>query len=609
MKFFKKKWVLITLAVVVLLGGIVFATSRKEPVPEFSSQAVERRDLSQIVSETGSVEASLELTYGWEMSGKVVEILKTVGDTVTSTDVIARIANAQQRARYNEAAAALSSAQARLNLELAGPSDEGKLKAEAAVAQEEAALVQAEANVSKVEAQTSATISTAEKAVDTAKNNLQFVVDGEESDLVNDAYADLVNTLKSAVTNLGNALTEADNILGLDNEFANDDFEDVLGVVDSSTLNQAKNSYYQAKSSLSAAQAGVVSLSTLSPHDAVDATHMTVAEAISRMQTLLLHVQQTLNATRPIGDLSQTEIDALKSGVTTVQGYIDTSASTLTNSVQAIAAARTSLTSYQIAYDKALSDLEQAKKQAMADIAVAAAQVTAQEANLLQAKASYDDVVAPPRNVDVASLRADVARQSALLAAARDDLAKTELVALADGVVSTLDVKVGENVVANQDVLGIISDGFSIKVDISEADISKVSVEDTVRITLDAYGDDVFFEGSVVDIEPAQTEISGVVYYNITILFDGEADAYEIRSGMTANVDILTDRKENVLVVPRRAVLTQDGKKIVRVVTDTEKGIFEERDVETGLSGDDGLVEIVSGVEEGEEIVTFLKEV
>ena len=238
MKFFKKKWVLITLAVVVLLGGIVFATSRKEPVPEFSSQAVERRDLSQIVSETGSVEASLELTYGWEMSGKVVEILKTVGDTVTSTDVIARIANAQQRARYNEAAAALSSAQARLNLELAGPSDEGKLKAEAAVAQEEAALVQAEANVSKVEAQTSATISTAEKAVDTAKNNLQFVVDGEESDLVNDAYADLVNTLKSAVTNLGNALTEADNILGLDNEFANDDFEDVLGVVDSSTLNQ-----------------------------------------------------------------------------------------------------------------------------------------------------------------------------------------------------------------------------------------------------------------------------------------------------------------------------------------------------------------------------------
>jgi len=333
-----------------------------------------------------------------------------------------------------------------------------------------------------------------------------------------------------------------------------------------------------------------------------------VTRALSTMQSHLIQVQQVLNATRPIGDLSQSELDTLKSGVTTVQGYIVTSATNVTNGVQAIASARNSLTSYQIAYDKAVSDLEQAKKQAEADIAVAKAQVSAQEANLAGVQASYDDLVAPPRNVDLASLRAEVSRQAAALSAAKDDLAKTELRALADGVVSKLDVEVGENVTANQNVVGIISDGFSIKVDISEADIAKVSVDDPVDITLDAYGDDVQFFGHVVKIEPAETEISGVVYYKTTILFDDIAEQYEIRSGMTANIDILTNKKENVLVIPRRAVLTQDRKKIVRVVQDATKGIFEEREVETGLQGDDGLIEIVSGLTDGEDVVTFLKE-
>lgn len=608
MKFFKKKWVLIMIALVLLTGGFIFAQSKKTVVPEFSSQSVKRIDLTQTVSETGSVEASLELLYGWEISGKVTEISKYIGDTVSSTDVIASLSNTQQRARYNEAAASWSSAKARLDLELAGPSDEGKQKAAATVSQAEASLVQSKATLAKVEAQASASIINAEKAVDTAKNNLQFVEDGEDSTLVNDAYADLVNVLGSAITNLGNALTESDNILGIDNTFANDEFESVLGVLDSSSYSTARNSYYQAKNEKLSAEQSVLSLTSISTHIDIDASEDVVSSALSLMQSHLIQVQQVLNATRPIGNLTQTELDTLKSGITTVQGSINTSAINVTNGVQAIASARTSVTSYQIAYDKAVSDLAQTRKQTEADIAVATAQVRAQEANLAGAQASYDDLVAPPRNVDLASLRAEVSRQAAALSAAKDDLAKTELRALADGVISKLDVEVGENVSANQNIVSIISDGFSIKVDISEADIAKVSVDDPVDITLDAYGDTIRFSGNVVKIEPAETEISGVVYYKTTILFDGIADQYDIRSGMTANIDILTDKKENVLVIPRRAVLIQDGKKIVRVVKDATKGVFEEREVETGLQGDDGLIEIVSGLSEGEDVVTFLKE-
>ncbi len=606
--FLKKKKVYIPLIGVVLIGGLAFAQSRKTAVPEFSSQIVERIDLKQTVSETGSVEASLDLAYGWETGGKVAEILTHVGDAVTSTDIIARLSNGQQKARYNEAAALLASAQARLNLERAGPSDEVKKKNLAGVTQAEAVLAQTKATLTKVEAQSSGSVSTAEKAVETAKNNLQLVESGEDSELVNDAYADLVNALKSATTNLGSGLTESDNILGVDNTFANDVFENVLSILNVSFLNIAQSDYAVAKVKKAQAELLVGSISDPENHAAVDVARVAIQNAITSMQLLLFDVQNVLTATRPLGDLTQTELDTLKSGISTVQGSIDTSATAVTNGVQAISSARNALTSYTIAYNKALSDFEQTKKQVAADIAVAEAQVSAQEANVAQAKASYDDLVAPPRGVDIASLQADVARQAANLSAFRDELKKTELVALASGVISLLSVEVGENVTANQEVVGILSEGLTIKVDISESDIAKIQKKDIAMITLDAYGDDVSFEGYVFSIEPAETEISGVVYYKTTILFDEITAEYDVRSGMTANVDILTDIREGVLVVPRRAVYTQDGRSMVRVVKDIERGEFEERDVTMGLIGDDGVVEVLSGLVEGDEIVTFLKE-
>lgn len=605
MKFLKKKSVIISVSLLALVVVFVIVQSTRPDVPEFSSQVAQRIDLAQTVSETGSVEAELELLYGWEGSGKVVDIYKQVGDSVTTSEQIARLANAQQQAKLKEALAALSSAQAKLNLELAGPSDEATKKSLASVAQSEASLKQSEANLEKVRAQGDASLLAAEATLKDAENDLQLAEAGEDSALVQDAYADLINILKSSVTSLGSALTESDNILGIDNIFANDEFEAVL---DQNTEAVAHQSYFLAKARKQAAEQAALSLSSASDHVSVDAAATTVQDALVQMQEHLLHVQQTLAATNSIGDLSQSELDALKSGINTEQDTIDTSSTNVTNGIQAIATARNSLIAFEIAYDKAVDDLAQTKKQVAADIVVAEAQVAAQQANLAQAKASYDDLIAPPRAVDVASLRADVARQAASVDAARDDVSKTELLALAGGVISRLDIEVGENVTANQEVIGILSEDVTIEVDISESDIAKVALDDTVRITLDAYGDDVVFEGYVLSIEPAETEISGVVYYKTTIIFNGIADQYDIRSGMTANVDILTDVREAALVVPRRAILTKDGVSVVRVVRDPTRGVFEERTITTGLIGDDGVVEVLSGLAEGEEIVTFLKE-
>ncbi len=94
--------------------------------------------------------------------------------------------------------------------------------------------------------------------------------------------------------------------------------------------------------------------------------------------------------------------------------------------------------------------------------------------------------------------------------------------------------------------------------------------------------------------------IEGVPTYKVTLYFNDRDE--RVRSGMTANLDILTERREGVFRIPSRAVTTKDGKKIVRV---PDISGLREVVVETGLRGSDGSIEIVSGLSEGDEVVTF----
>jgi len=74
---------------------------------------------------------------------------------------------------------------------------------------------------------------------------------------------------------------------------------------------------------------------------------------------------------------------------------------------------------------------------------------------------------------------------------------------------------------------------------------------------------------------------------------------------MTANINIQSAKKDNVIALPQRALIREDGKKYVRVL----RGEAIERvEVETGLQGSDGNIEILSGIEEGDKVIVFLQE-
>jgi multidrug efflux pump subunit AcrA (membrane-fusion protein) len=139
---------------------------------------------------------------------------------------------------------------------------------------------------------------------------------------------------------------------------------------------------------------------------------------------------------------------------------------------------------------------------------------------------------------------------------------------------------------------------------VPEADIAKIKIGDSAKVTLDAYGSDTYFPARVTKIDPAETMVEGVATYKAILQF-AENDQ-RIRSGMTANMDIETAKKEGVLVVPQRAVIRKiDGSYRVQIFKDEQTS--EERTVAVGLRGSDGNIEVVSGLSEGEKIFSIPK--
>lgn len=200
----------------------------------------------------------------------------------------------------------------------------------------------------------------------------------------------------------------------------------------------------------------------------------------------------------------------------------------------------------------------------------------------------------------------------------------SSLVAPIDGVVLTKNVEIGESITSGVSsfnagtVVFTVADvsKMIVKAGVNEVDIGKIKVGMPVRVTLDAYPK-VKFQGRIDRIAPAVRIDDKVRVFDVEIRLD--AQGRELRSGMTANIEVNGERKEKVLTVPVESVFQRDDSEIVFVKKkwdpkakpvaskeakndkDAWKKFFERRTVVTGLA-DNSRVEILSGLKPGEEV-------
>ncbi|HPL95180.1 MAG TPA: efflux RND transporter periplasmic adaptor subunit [bacterium] len=553
LKIFRKKFVIIGLIILIIIIGLVYRAKKSGQTITYTTAKVEIMTLKQTVDVTGQVASAQAINLNFKTTGRIKEILVKAGDKVVANQKLASLDTGALASQITNAEAAVRQAQADYEKIKAGATAEDIKVYEDRVVQKEQELLNAESNLNTTKSKGAVEI-----------NNLK------------DA---LITTLKNELVTAQAALEEIDNSLN------DTDAQGTLSIKNKELLNIAETNKIVAQTAYEEIKNTINTLELTVGTEDLKIISDNLKNVLNKIATALADTLDVLGATTTSADLSETELDALKTNIKTRQTAINTANSTL----QSAKASWLNKISY---YEDLIASAENS-------VASAQKALTIAEAELLLKKK-------PAQSYDIKSAEARVAQASASLALARANFNDAIIVAPVDGTITKKNFSVGEQSLLTTPVLEMIGKtNLEIKVDIPESDIAKVQVGQEVEITLDAFGPDQKFMGQVVFVDPAETEIQDVVYYKVTVQFNDQT-AIGVKPGMTANVTICTAKKDQVLVVPGRAVKSQNGDKYVTVLVDAKKNITADKTVIIGLKGNEGI-EIISGLQAGEEVITFVK--
>lgn len=428
------------------------------------------------------------------------------------------------------------------------------------------------ASLSNVDAQ--AQLEQAQAQLDSQKAKLESLKKGarpediqiSESELKK-AQQDLVNIYANTYTILSDAYSKADDAVRKQTAsfFTNPDSDNPQISFSSTNSQAAINTQYQRTISKNELVAWIAQLQSIQASQTNDNLDSIISKSKNHLAVILDFLNGLADVLNNSTGLTSSALDSYKANLTTARLSITTAMTNINNQKQAIDAQK-------IIIERAQSQL------ALKKAGAAAEDIAAQEAAVRQAQANVLNY--------------------------RDQLEKTYIRAPINGIVTKQNSQVGEIINPNNPFISLISQAqFEIEANVPEADIAKIKLGDQTRVTLDAYGNDVVFKAKITKIDPAETVLEGVATYKTTFHFTDNDD--RIKSGMTANLDIATAKKEDVLIIPQRAISTQDNKKFVSIINANQTSSLIE--IKTGLRGSDGNIEVVSGLNEGDKILIVIK--
>lgn len=447
-------------------------------------------------------------------------------------------------------------------------------------------------------------VRSAQASLDSAKLSLEKSQRGyREEELLNDKI-----NLESLEDDLEQAKVDAESAIDESYSDANSLIQDSYNKVDDilnkqledlflydssdhpsiSFLNHDSQAEVYAESGRLASTAGLQKIKKLVYNPATDSKQINenldvVQEQLEIIQKFLNDLTDVVNAGIVSMEMSDSELASYKSIVSSARTNINSAITSVKNQKQEI--------------------IDQAKNSQDSIIA-------AQKA-LTQAQNSYNLKLAGSDPLDLKALEMTVSQRTNDLAEAYRDLADYTIKAPFDGVVASVGVKPKEPASGSSVIATIITKQKIAEVSLNEVDAAKAAAGQKAMLTFDAV-EDLEISGTVVEVDSIGTISQGVVSYNAKIAFDTQDQ--RIKPGMSVSATIITEIKQDVLIVSNSAIKTQNSqsyvKKFENEITDSNaysQGVEATTDpvaiaIEVGISND-SYTEVVSGLSEGDQII------
>ncbi|MEA3296125.1 MAG: HlyD family efflux transporter periplasmic adaptor subunit [Patescibacteria group bacterium] len=555
------------LIVILIIVGISLASFYNyffvEKQENFKFAFVEQGDIIQEVLGIGTVSPSEEIELQFKTTEKIKNIFVKTGDKVKSNQMLAKLDISSLNIKKEQASASTDLAKAKLDQLLAGKS-----------AQEieiyETARVNAEKSVQDTEI-----------ALNNAEQNLEDVEEIASINL-NQSYEDAVNVLDDAHLKSYNVYNTIDLIQRT--YFTAFNQEALI-------IKENKNIIKQA-------------VSQIEFYVALAKTNKEIEKdtAIKEVKNQLNQISNSLIIVRDIIEEPMYR-DSVSSSYKT---SLDTHRTNILSAIVAVANSQQSISLLKITNQYNINS-------AQTQIDTAKSGLNTAESVLQSAINELTLAKSEPRETDIALYKAQIKEAEANLSLIEKQIQDAILSAPVSGIIISVEKEVGETAIIGSPVIKMISENkYQVEAQISETDIGKIELFQAVQINLDAFMEKDFF-GKVVKIDPTETILQGVVYYKIFINFDRQAISSEdtewldkIKPGMTVNIVIITNFRENALFIPQRAIMEKNNKKYVRI--QISENDFEEKIIETGIMGNNGRIEIISGLKQGDKIIISIIE-
>ena len=556
-KFLGKHKILSLIAVVLLAAGGYYgftALKGSSTQTRYVLAAAEKGSIITTVSGSGQVSASKQVDIKATVSGDVLSVSATVGQEVKKGQLIAQLDSTSAQKSVRDAEISLESA--KLSLEkLQQPVDE------LTILQSENSLAQSKQTKKDAEDDLEKSYQDGFSAVETIFTNLPNLMVRLKSTIVGTSYQNnisyYVNAGKDYDANMAKYGEKASVSYQKAVDEYEDNFNDYLAVNGSSDNSEISS---------------LINKTVVTVND--------VAEAIKDDSSLISHLYDVVPSTQG-QTISDPKLASLNADAATVKTYL-ASATAAKNSIES--------------YEQAVSNADRT--------------ISEKTASLAKLKEGPDELELRSQNISIG-------QREDSLADAKEKLNDYSIRAPFDGVIAAMNVSQGDSIASISSygtIATIITKNRVAEISMNEVDAATVKIGQKATLTFDAI-DGLTITGTISEIDTIGTVSQNVVTYSAKIVFDAEDD--RVKPGMSVTASIITDAKQDLLLVPSAAIKSgTDGSYYVEVLdanflsgqdaTSTSGAISSvaptKKTVETG-SSDDSMVEITSGISEGDLVV------